>query len=105
VFIYEQSIQATAGPGAVDPVSVEAVLTVGHLPWTLITLAIYVAYRADSYARSSGWRRLAEERHKQQAAWRLLDRCGADRRHHDTMVELDEYLRDDSRLYDNPEDD
>jgi hypothetical protein len=55
--------------------------------------------------RGSGWRRLAEERRKQQAAWRLLDQCGADRRHHDTTVELDEYLRDDSRLYDNPEDD
>jgi hypothetical protein len=89
----------------VDSVSVEAVLTVGYLLWTLVTLVIYIAYRADSYARSSGWRRLAEERRRQQAAWRLLDQCGADRRHHDTMVELDEYLRDDSRLYNNPEDD
>jgi hypothetical protein len=100
VFIYEKSIT----PREVDPVSAEAVLTAGYFLWTLVTLAICVAYRADSSARSSGWRRLAEERRKQQAAWRLLDQCGADGRHHDTMVELDEYLRDGSRLY-NPEED
>jgi hypothetical protein len=77
----------------------EALLTVAYAGWFLFTVAVFVAYRVDGRARTSGWRRLAEQRRKQQEAWRMLGTLEADLRHPYAMAELREYLRDDSPHY------
>jgi len=50
--------------------SAEGILTVGYVLWTLVTLAIYLAYRVDTRAQDDAWRRIEEERRKLSDEWR-----------------------------------
>jgi len=50
----------------------EAILTVGYLLWTFVTVAIYVAYRADARAQREAWQRIEEERRKLRDDWQTL---------------------------------
>lgn len=83
----------------------EALLNVAFAGWFLFTVAVYVAYRVDGHSRTGAWRRLAEQRRKQQEAWRRLDTLEARLRHPYAMAELGDYLRDDSPHYLNDLDD
>jgi len=74
--------------------SAEALLTVGYVVWTLVTVAIYVAYRLDAGGKRETWKRIAEERRTLWAARRMLERYKLDQRYPDTMAELGDYLRD-----------
>ncbi|MDQ2708029.1 MAG: hypothetical protein M3Z25_10500 [Actinomycetota bacterium] len=83
----------------------ESLLTAGYIVWTLVTLGAYLAYRFTGYTQRAAWRRVAQERRKQQHAWRLLIECGADKQYHDTLAYLGEYLEPGSEHYGNLEDD
>jgi len=72
----------------------EGLLTVGYLGWTLVTVAVYVAYRLDAGGKRETWKRIAQQRRKLWAARRMLERYKLDRRHPDDMAELGDYLRD-----------
>jgi len=50
----------------------EAILTVGYLLWTFVTVAIYVAYRVDIRAQREAWKRIEEERRKLRDDWQTL---------------------------------
>jgi uncharacterized membrane protein YsdA (DUF1294 family) len=52
--------------------SAEAILNVGYVLWTLVTVAIYLAYRVDTRAQHDAWRRIDEERRKLSEEWRSL---------------------------------
>ena len=72
----------------------EGLLTVGYVVWTLVTVAIYLAYRLGAGGKRETWKRIAEERRKLWVARRMLERHKLDRRYPDDMAELADYLRD-----------
>src|SRR5882757_2133884 len=57
---------------AAAAMSAEGILTVGYVLWTLVTVAIYLAYRVDTRARHDASRRIEEERGKLGDQWRSL---------------------------------